>query len=117
MALATISQHLKKFNEKSFSLFYTLGFFMMLIALSLAGMMEAGFLQADINLLWTIRMLCGLFILLVTLGFFSPQLYPNKKSFDSLGLYHLAGFLSDGLGGLVFAVLCKYALSAFGISF
>lgn len=100
MALATISLHLKNLNEKSFSLFYTLGFLMMLIALSLAGMMEAGFLQADINLLWTIRMLCGLFILLVTLGFFYPQLYPTKRHLNLLGFYHLAGFLSDGLGGL-----------------
>jgi len=117
MALATISQHLKHFNEKSFTLFYTLGFLMMLIALSLAGMMEAGFLQADINLLWTIRMLCGLFILLVTLGFFYPQLGLSRHKLNALGYYHLAGFLSDGLGGIFLLCFASTLYPLLGFNF
>ncbi|WP_238099194.1 hypothetical protein [Sulfurospirillum diekertiae] len=89
----------------------------MLIALSMAGMMEAGFLQADIHLLWTIRMLCGLFIILVTTGFFYPELGMNVEKIDTLRLYHLTGFLSDALGGIFFVYLCRHALSIFRLRF
>jgi len=116
MAMAVVSPYLKKLNQLSFSLFYTLGFTLMLIALSMAGLMEAGFIQADIHLLWTIRMLCGLFIILVTIGFFYPQLGLNVEKLDSLRLYHLTGFLSDALGGIfLFAFAATlYPLLGFG---
>ncbi|ATB69316.1 cytochrome c oxidase subunit 1-like protein [Sulfurospirillum diekertiae] len=116
MAMAVVSPYLKKLNQRSFMLFYTLGFALMLIALSMAGMMEAGFIQADINLLWTIRMLCGLFIILVTTGFFYPQLGLRIEKFDALRLYHLTGFLSDALGGIFLFIFADtlYPLLGFG---
>lgn len=116
MAMAVVSPYLKKLNERSFSLFYTLGFTLMLIALSMAGLMEAGFIQTDIHLLWTIRMLCGLFIILVTMGFFYPELGWRLEGLNALKLYHLAGFASDALGGIfLFAFAATlYPLLGFG---
>ncbi len=116
MAMAVVSPYLKKLNERSFGLFYTLGFTLMLIALSMAGLMEAGFIQTDIHLLWTIRMLCGLFIILVTMGFFYPELGWRLEKLNTLKLYHLAGFASDALGGIfLFAFAATlYPLLGFG---
>jgi len=89
----------------------------MLIALSMAGMMEAGFMQADITLLWTIRMLCGLFIILVTIGFFYPQLGLNVGKMDALKFYHLTGFLSDALGGIFLFAFADTLYPLLGFSF
>lgn len=116
MAMAVVSPYLKNLNQKAFGFFYTLGFTLMLIALSMAGLMKAGFMQADINLLWTIRMLCGLFIILVTMGFFYPEFGFNAQKIDTLKLYHLTGFFSDALGGIFLFVFAAtlYPLLGFG---
>lgn len=106
MAMAVISPYLKAFKEKSFATLYTLGFAAMLIVLSLAGMMEAGFIQADVTLLWTIRMLSGLFILLVAVLFFMPYYRFGFSYMSAIKGYHFIGFMGDGLSAfflLVFA--------------
>lgn len=117
MAMAVVSPYLKNINQKAFSLFYTLGFTLMLIALSMAGLMEAGFMQADITLLWTIRMLCGLFIVLTVGLFFYPELGLSVGKMDALRLYHLAGFLSDALGGIFLFAFAATLYPLLGFAF
>lgn len=117
MAMAVVGSHLKTLNQKAFSFFYTLGFVMMLISLSIAGMMEAGYFNTNIMLLWTIRSLCGLFIIAVTISFFYPKWLPNMSELPLVGRYHLLGFLSDGLGGLFLFAFASALYPLLGFSF
>jgi hypothetical protein len=117
MAMAVITPYLRAFKEKAFAVFYTLGFMLMLAALSWAGMMEAGFMQADITLLWTVRMLSGLFIFIVTLLFFMPYYGVGFSDMSALKGYHFFGFASDGFGALFLIVFADALYPLFGFSF
>lgn len=117
MAMAVVAPYLHALKEKAFSIFYTLGFTLMLIALSIAGMTEAGLMQADITLMWTIRMLCGLFILVVTVGFFSPYYRLHFPDMSVVRSYHLLGFLGDALGALFLLCFADTLYPMMGFSF
>lgn len=117
MAMAVVSSYLKELNKIAFGVFYTLGFTMMLIALSLSGIVQAGFFNADTMLFWTIRTLCGLFIVVVTVGFFYKSFKFDIFKLDRLRQYHLLGFLSDGFGGIFLILFASTLYPLLGFSF
>lgn len=117
MAMAVVSPYLTKLAQNAFGLFYTLGFTLMLIALSLAGIVEAGFLTTNIMLFWTIRTLCGLFILVTTIGFFYKSFHFPQATLNALGKYHFVGFLSDGFGGIFLLLFANTLYPLLGFCF
>ncbi len=117
MAMAVIAPYLQRLRERAFSLLYTLGFGIMLISLSYAGMMEAGFVQTDVMWLWTIRALSGLFILSVTVLFFAPMYRVTFSYMSLLKGYHVVGFVGDGLGALFLLAFADTLYPLLGFSF
>ncbi|BAF72030.1 hypothetical protein [Sulfurovum sp. NBC37-1] len=75
---------------------------LMAVVLSISGYAQAGFATMHMELMWTLRALFGLlflFGLLYSVKYF--DLLPYFRGLRSIDVYNLAGFLSDGVGGLI----------------
>ena len=78
---------------------------LMTLVLSISGIEQAGFTTMHTEILWGFRAVFGLFFLLGLL-FYTPLLSLKTcrvylYSLRTVDLYNIAGFLSDGLGGMM----------------
>ncbi len=69
------------------------------LTLSLSGFYQANMMSLDTRFLWKFRTFFGI-ILFIYISWFYTSFF-NIKKIDMIRLYHLIGFLSDGIGGLV----------------
>jgi len=78
---------------------------LMALVLTLSGFEQAGFWQMHTSLWWMFRAFFGLLfflgLLLIPLTFFSISFATMFKKMRAIDFYNMAGFLSDGLGGLL----------------
>ncbi len=95
LALSVVEDYIKNRG-----IFYFILFFITLMAfiLTIGGFAQGGYLDVNIESVWKYRAFSGF---MAFLGFlFALVLSFPKKGFGFVRLYHLVGFLSDGLGGL-----------------
>lgn len=114
MVIAMLMPYIKILNNKKFIFIYLSSLIGIFIVLTLAGFVEAGFLQMQIKNLWRLRSIFGL-IALGSLIFFIPS--KRKRQLSSLQKYNLLGVLSDGFGGLFLILLASFLYPLLGFSF
>jgi hypothetical protein len=72
---------------------------LMALALSVSGLGQAGLMPMSTHVMWILRSTYGLLFLLLVVKFYLS--YVHVKKLSKLELYHLGGFLSDGVGAVV----------------
>ena len=96
-------------RNKAYYLVGMLG--MMAFVLSLSGIEQAGFLPLHTHIWWQFRALFGALFVIGLLyhpfGITIKSIFLWLKKQNSLGYYHLAGFLSDGIGGIILLLFGK----------
>ncbi|WP_188093238.1 hypothetical protein [Sulfurovum riftiae] len=103
LALSIIEPFVKVSARRA--LYLTGMLFLMALVLSISGIEQAGFAVMHTELMWALRVFFGLMFLAGLL--FVRSLFSVKRvqgffrSLRSIDLYNLAGFLSDGVGGIL----------------
>jgi hypothetical protein len=85
------------------------------LSLSISGFVQAGFMDADIESFWWIRLSAGVLALGVILYYIYKALSIKKPNL--LELYHLNGFASDGLGAIVLILFAPQLFEFLGFNF
>lgn len=115
MTLCMFTSYIKELKKISFYYNYLLGLLGIFISLSISGFVQAGVINMNISILWTLRTLFGL-ITIASLMFFIQNKYP-LKSLNPLQKYNLIGVLSDGFGGIGLILLASFIYPILGFSF
>ena len=107
--------------SKRRSLYLTSMLFLMAIVLSISGFEQAGFFTMHTELWWILRALSGLLFLLGLLFMTPWRSYTKIKDYfnqlNAIAIYHLSGFLSDGLGGLILLLFGSTLYALIGQTF
>jgi hypothetical protein len=117
LALAIIKPFIHIPKNKKFYLVTIL--MLMSVVLSISGFEQAGFLPMHTELWWGFRALFGfLFVIgLISWSGLCKTLYTLATKQKEIGFFHLAGFLSDGLGGLLLILFGSSIYSLIGQTF
>jgi len=103
LALSIVEPFLKV--RKKQLLYLMLMLALMAVVLSLSGFEQAGFRIMHTPLWWMLRALFGVLfflgLLLIPLSAYSLSFATMVKALRAIDFYNLAGFLSDGFGGLL----------------
>jgi len=97
---------------KRLQLFLTGSIVLMALVLSLSGMTQAGFGAIETETMWWFRALAGAFFFAGLFGFYNYM--TSLKRATWLQRYHLAAFLSDGLGGVMLLFFGGYLYGFIG---
>jgi hypothetical protein len=89
----------------------------MVLALSVAGLREAGLVDIGVRPMWVLRSLSGFFALLSALFFLLPACEISIDLSCRYNLYHLAGVISDGFGGIALLLFGPSIYALFGLPF
>lgn len=92
---------------------YTMG--AIFVSLSIAGFDEAGIFESDVILMWQIRLVAGA-AAVAGIGYFIYKSIPEIE-LPFLRLYHIGGFLSDGIGALILFVSAPVIFGYLGFAF
>ena len=114
MVIALFSKHIQSVKNTIFKNLYLIGMLGILVSLSIAGFIQAAIFEGDIITYWTIR---SLFALLIIAAFIPFVTKLNIKQLNPIKLYHLIGFSSDFLGGILLFLLADYLYPLIGFSF
>jgi len=87
----------------------------MALVLSLSGLYQANFITIPTHIMWIARTLFGAILFLFVLRFYLLQ-FPLKK-YSTLEYYHIIGFLSDGLGGVLLLFFAQPLYHLLGFQF
>lgn len=110
----SILSYFYKFPKKFMSLWlYSIG--IMSFALSIAGLSEASIINIDVITMWYIRLIIGIFTVCVVIYYIAKGV--KYKKLSPLQLYHLNGFLSDGLGALLLILVAPPIFEFLGFAF
>ena len=112
MALSMYTQSIQRLYSSLFVRQYLFGMLGIVIALSLNGFVEAGYIALDTMTLWIIRSISGLFIIA---SFF--YLILSKVKLSHLQIYNLIGIANDGVGALFLILLASYLYPLLGFYF
>jgi len=91
--------------DKKYILIWTLLLTLIGIVLSLSGFYQADLINVDTRVWWKFRSLFGLLFFISILIFYFKSF--KIKISNKLSLYHLIGFLSDGLGAIILILFAK----------
>ncbi|MBW2712717.1 MAG: hypothetical protein JRC77_03110 [Deltaproteobacteria bacterium] len=117
LAMSIAAPHLKKLNEKGLAIAWVSCFGVMALALSVAGLREAGLVEIGVQPMWAVRSLSGALALLSALVFLLPAIGIPINLSNRYDLYHLTGVLSDGFGGMALLLFGPFIYGLFGIPF
>jgi len=92
---------------------YVIGF--IFVSLTIAGFSEAGYIELDIIPMWWIRFIGGVLAVLGLLYYIIKEL--KKPELKLINLYHLNGFVSDGLGAVVLILFAPFLFEFLGFIF
>jgi hypothetical protein len=117
LALAIVRPYMRLSNARMLYLAGVLT--MMATVLSISGIEQAGFAPMHTTLWWQLRALFGaLFVAGLLYWPKSVSVFGAKlATLNRYGWYHLAGFLSDGLGGLALILLGGFVYRLVGAAF
>ena len=113
MALSVLKYFYK--IPKAFLHFWLTVIGLMFFALTLAGFEEAGVFHVDIISMWHIRLAAGMLGVAGIVYFIVKSVEMPKLSL--LRVYHINGFLSDGIGALVLFLAAPFLFKLLGFSF
>lgn len=99
MALAIMQRILPSLFTKVYAIGWTLLVSLMAGALTVAGLIEAGWIKGDVQLLWGLRSLFGVMLILMIGHMACKNVSIRERTL--MGWYHLIGFLSDFGGGML----------------
>ena len=114
MVFALYNEWVEQLRQKVFAILYLFGMGLIFMVLTIAGLSEAGYINISINMMWLIRTLSALFVIGAIVRLF-PRL--NFRAFSQLEFYNFAGFVSDGIGGLVLILGAEFLYRLFGFEF
>ncbi len=109
MALSLYGDIVQKLTRSLFVPLFLFGMMLIFVPLTLNGFVQAGYLHVQTQLFWTVRTIGGIFIIS---SLFYLMMLPLKWSKDML--YHLGGFLSDGLGAVVLLLIGSWLYAELG---
>jgi hypothetical protein len=113
MAFAVI-EPIVKFSKKLL-LFLTGAIMLMAFVLTLSGFSQAGFGTVDTFTMWEWRAFAGFLFFAGLFAFYNYM--ASLKQATPLQLYHLAAFMSDGIGGIVLLCFGSYLYGFIGQPF
>lgn len=117
LALSIVAPHLRKLNERGLAIAWSTCLGAMALALSVAGFREAGLIDVSIQSMWVVRSVSGSIALLAALFFLLPTIEIPVDFSCRYHVYHLAGVLSDGFGGMVLLLFGPFFYRLVGIPF
>ncbi|DAB30472.1 MAG TPA: hypothetical protein CFH84_03880 [Sulfurimonas sp. UBA12504] len=100
---------------KRFVYFWIAVIALIFVSLSIAGFTEAGFATIDVTSMWWIRLLAGVAAVGGLVFYMAQKIKKTKLSL--LELYHLNGFVSDGLGALILFLSAPLLFEFLGFAF
>ncbi|MDP3119227.1 MAG: hypothetical protein Q8N01_02255 [Sulfuricurvum sp.] len=115
MALAIMQRILPSLFTKAYAIGWTLLVSLMAGTLTVAGLIEAGWIEGDVQLLWGLRSLFGLMLILMIGHMALKDLSICERTL--MGWYHLIGFLSDFGGGMLLILSGALLFPALGFGF
>lgn len=115
MALSILQRILPSLFTRVYAISWTLLVSLMAFSLTIAGMIEAQWLEGNIQFFWGARSFFGVLLIMVMATIAYVHLRPRKLTL--LGGYHLLGFMSDFGGGLLLIFTAAFLFPAFGFHF
>ena len=88
---------------------------LMSLVLSINGFSQAGYINVSSELMWQLRSFFGASFLIVLLWFYFSSV--RLSNISNLRWYHLIGFLSDGVGGLVLLFFAPFLYAFLQVEF
>ncbi|MFC2073739.1 hypothetical protein ACFLR3_00665 [Campylobacterota bacterium] len=113
MALSVLSYFYQL--PKKFAHFWLYIIGLIFVPLSIAGFVEASLFDLDVTLLWWIRLIAGILSVIGLVYFIFQKTDYSRPSL--LQLYHLNGFVSDGLGAIILFLFGSYLFELLGFDF
>jgi hypothetical protein len=110
----SILKYFYKLPEK-FIHFWLLVIGLIFVSLSLAGFDEAAVFAVDVASMWQIRLIAGIVAVIGLTYYIAKKMKIAKPSL--IQLYHLNGFLSDGLGALILFLSAPLLFEFLGLFF
>ncbi|MBN2767463.1 MAG: hypothetical protein JXQ68_00005, partial [Campylobacterales bacterium] len=115
MSLSILHNILPNLFSKYFAMLWGIALGLMTLVLTIAGIKEAGLFEMNINYLWMIRSLFGLLVIIYIFSISIKNL--GLKLESKISFYHLAGLLSDGIGGLLLILAGNVIFTTLGFTF
>ncbi len=115
LAFSIIERYFSLSSMRRFTL--VLAISLMGLVLSIDGIMQAGFIPLDTELMWELRALYGALFLAALIWWMPENITQTLRSFSPLRLYHLAAFASDGIGGVMLLLFGGYLYGIIGEPF
>lgn len=115
MALSIVGRYLPSLITKSCAIGWTTLVGLMALALSAAGLSEAGWIGWNVTYLWAARSVFGGILIVMVLKILFDRVWVRPSNL--LGWYHWAGFASDFLGGAALLLFGKTLFGWLGFSF
>ena len=115
MGLSILYHLLPNLFSKRLAVFWSIALSLITLVLTIAGIKEAGLFDININYLWLLRSFFGLLVIIYILSLFIKNLELKLES--KISFYHLAGLLSDGIGGLLLILAGNVIFPLFGFHF
>ncbi|MDD5401152.1 MAG: hypothetical protein PHQ93_08205 [Sulfurimonas sp.] len=113
MALSVLKYFYKL--PQNFMRFWLYVIAIIFVSLSLAGFDEAGLFKIDVTLMWQIRLFGGIVAVVGLIYYILKKMKIVKLSL--LQIYHLNGFLSDGLGAIILFLFAPLLFKVLGFTF
>lgn len=115
MALSIVHYLLPQVLHKRAAILWTAMIGLIAIALSIAGLVEAGIVNSNIKYFWMLRTFFG--FVLIALVKYQFIVSSNIKIDSKIKLYHLAGVASDAIGGLLLILIGNWLFMHLGFGF
>jgi len=101
--------------KNSYIIIWTFALTLIGLTLSLSGFYQANMISLNTRFLWKFRTFFGIILFISVLWFYIG--FFSIKNLDKIRLYHLFGFFSDGLGGLMLLFFAPFLYKSLDIDF
>lgn len=115
MAFSILERILPTLITRVYAIGWTILVSLMAVSLTLAGMIEAGWLEGNVQLFWGARSVFGAMVLIMVGNVVWKHLRSAKVTL--LGIYHLLGFASDFGGGILLILTGGFIFHVLGLQF
>jgi cytochrome c oxidase cbb3-type subunit I len=115
MAMSILHHLLPKLFDKKVAILWTILIGFIGFVLSLSGLSEAGIIDVNIKYFWAARAFFGFLIICLVCFILFKNL--NIRIDSKLKLYHLIGFASDAMGGILLILIGNLLFAQLGFKF
>ena len=112
-SFAVVKNYFKINNKMIIS--WALMLIFMAIVLTISGFTQAGFIDITTNSMWILRSTFGLIFILLVITFYIS--YIKIKFLSKLDLYHIGGFMSDGVGAIFLLLFATSIYKMLGVDY